>query len=165
MAQACGSMSKLGTVDFTSLRTLRKNACERGTSAIVLIVTQTHGNFSSCLKVCFPWVCVKIKMIVLVPRSHTKFHGVRSDMKSTVEVNYCQGRLRDSHSRTPQTWSSDLAAEQETSVYVVMFVSLSLSHGHLMSVGKYFTMASKPIFRSHGSFLCLPCFILRVECS
>ena len=45
-----------------------------------------------------------------------------------------------------QTWSSDLAAEQETSVFVVRFVSLSLNHGHLMSIGKYFTIASKPVF-------------------
>ena len=33
---------------------------------------------------CFPWVCVKIKVITLVPRSHANFHGVRSEVKSTV---------------------------------------------------------------------------------
>ena len=44
--------------------------------------------------------------------------------------------------------SSDFVAEQETSVYVIRFISLSLNHDHLMSIGKYFTMVISLVNRS-----------------
>ena len=34
--------------------------------------TETHGKY--------PWVCVAIKHNTLVPRSHAKFHGIRSEL-------------------------------------------------------------------------------------
>ena len=58
--------SKWSEINCTN-RTPCKFACGRGTSAIIFIFKQTHGNFSGCLEVHFPWVCVKIKVSFHAP--------------------------------------------------------------------------------------------------
>ena len=46
--------------------------------------TETHGKDSSSQLLQLPWGCVAIKHKTLFPRSHAKFHGVRSELQSTV---------------------------------------------------------------------------------
>ena len=95
----CSNATKINsTVDFTSLWIILF-AWKYWVGVWYSNTIQSHGKQSSGdhEQLEFPWLCIAIKKLTLVPCSHARINGIQSEAKSTVCMRACGQKVSGSH--------------------------------------------------------------------